>query len=473
MSAGTDLDAPRLARAGLMARLARACFAGRLALAGTGLLTLGCYSGSPLASGDDEGTTSGATDGSSSSSSTSSTSSASASTGDGSTSEGSASASGSSGDATDGDTEDPLGDTTGPQGEDPLAELDRYTPEEARDYLRAIAPMVVGRLMSPAEEALIEHFQARGIVPVLEGWVEEESFAETARMMMQIKLAASGQGDEIDFELPGNLAAHLARKGLPYRELITSDTCIDGGGNAIPCDTGAPYTAGVLTTRAYLRANASRFNLRRARRMMYIFNCLTYPMDTELQPPLEKSLLIPMFRALTPDEQTVPEAKNGFGNGFACYNCHSQFGAHAQLFVRFDETGLYHADATGLQDPENELGRSQNGLFVSHFVSPVAAPKELSQVFGTLVSTVRDAAEVLADDPTFYECASRNVIEWTFGLGEAEGAMTDRALLVETAARALDRSPEPSFGDLFVATLTHPDVIDVVLDNPATQGDAP
>ncbi len=33
------------------------------------------------------------------------------------------------------------------------------------------------------------------------------------------------------------------------------------------------------------------------------------------------------------------EAKSGFGNGFACYNCHSQFGAHAQLFVKFDEQG--------------------------------------------------------------------------------------------------------------------------------------
>lgn len=419
------------------------------------LTLVGCYSGAAATGdgGDDATTTSTSTTTSSASASTST------SADDGSTA-----------DTSSGDDDTSTG---APGGEDPLAELDHLSPEEARLYLGAIAPMVVGRLLSPAEEGLLDYFEARGIVPILEGWTEEASFAETARMMMQIKLAASGSKDDIDYELPGNLAAHLARTGGPYRELLTADTCVDAGGNAIACDTGAPYNAGVLTTRAYLRANASRFNLRRARRMMYIFNCLTYPMDTVLQPPLDKSLLIPMFRALTPDEQTVPEAMNGFGNGFACYNCHSQFSAHAQLYVRFDEGGLYHADATGLQDPENELGRSQNGLFVSHLVNPVAAPRETSHMFGQPVGDLREAAEVLADDPTFYRCATRNVIEWTFGLSEAEAATTDGELLIELADRALRRSPEPSFGDLFVATLSHPAVIDVVLDTFAVQGGSP
>jgi hypothetical protein len=284
-------------------------------------------------------------------------------------------------------------------------------------------------------------------------------------MMFQVKLHASGMTEEVDLELPGNLAELLAREDRPFAEILTADHCVDGAGDAIPCDTGAPFNAGVLTTRAYLLANASRFNLQRARRMMYIFNCLQYPMDTTLQPPLAKESLIPMFRALTPDEQEVPEAQNGFGNGFACYNCHSQFGAHAQLFVKFDEQGLYHADATGLQDPDNELGRSLGGLFVSHFVDPVAATQELSQVFGIPVENLREAAEVLSSHPTFYQCGARNVIEWTFGLTEAEAAMTEQALLTDIAARALAADAEPSIGDLFRATLTHPDVIDVVLSS--------
>ncbi|HRI06944.1 MAG TPA: hypothetical protein PKW35_03955 [Nannocystaceae bacterium] len=361
------------------------------------------------------------------------------------------------------DTADTSTSTGAALDPDPLAELDRFSKDQARAYLATIAPMVVGRLLTDGEEKLIDYYGSRGIVGIVEGWIDDPAFADTARMMMQIKLQASGQSDTIDFELPGNLAAHLAREQLPYAWLLTADFCVDGAGAEIPCDTGAPYSAGVLTTRAYLRANASRFNLRRARRMMYIFNCQVYPMPSDLQPPLEKSSLIEMFRALTPEDQTVDEAKNGFGNGFACYNCHSQFGAHAQLFVKFDQEGVYQPEATGLQDPENELGRSQNGLFVSHFVDPVAARLELSQVFGQPVAGLVDAGRVLSEHPSFYECGVRNVIEWTFGLAESEAAKTDLTLLQELAGRALARRPEPTFGDLFLVTLTHPEVIDVVL----------
>jgi hypothetical protein len=245
-----------------------------------------------------------------------------------------------------------------------------YTPDEARIYLESLAPMIVGRLLSVDENNLIYHFGADAIVPIVEAWIHEPGFGDTARAMLQVKLSASGNKDGVDFELPGNLAAHLARNDRPYHEIITADYCVDPAGVQIPCDTGAPYTAGVLTTRAYLIANQSRFNLRRARRMMFNFACEVYPMSVDLQPPVAKADLIPMFQAMTKDEQTVPEAANGFGNGEACYKCHSQFSAHAQLYVRFAQDGLWHADATGLQDPMNELGRSTNGLFTSHFAAP-------------------------------------------------------------------------------------------------------
>ena len=355
------------------------------------------------------------------------------------------------------------GADTGDAVDDPLAELDRFTKDEIRRYLAEIAPMVVGRLLSDSEAKLIDYYGSRGLVGIIEGWTERPAFAETARMMMQVKLGASGKSDTIDFELPGNLAAHLAREKLPYAWLVTADYCVDAGGAEVPCDTGAPYNAGVLTTRAYLRANASRFNLRRARRMLYTFNCQVYPMPVLLQPPIDKAMLISMFRAMTPEDQEVEEAKNGFGNGFACYTCHSQFSAHAQLFVKFDQEGLYHPEATGLQDPNNELGRSENGLFVSHFADPGSASLEITQVFGQLVGDLADAGAVLSSDPSFYACAARNVIEWTFGLSETKAAETDPALLQDLAARALARRSEPTFGDLFLVTLSHPDVIDVVL----------
>lgn len=354
-----------------------------------------------------------------------------------------------------------------------LAELG-YTDRQARAYLAEVAPMVVGRLLRPDEDNLIFHFGADAVVPIVEAWIREPAFADSARLMLQVKLHASGNKDGIDFELPGNLAAHVARHDLPYAHLVTADYCVGPNSEPVPCDTGAPYAAGVLTTRAYLIANASRFNLRRARRMLYIFSCRSYPMDTVLQPPVEKADLIPMFRAMTQDEQTVPEAQNGFGNGLACYSCHSQFSAHAQLFVKFDEAGLWRPEATGLQDPANELGRSVGGLFASHFESPLAAPLEITQMFGVPVNTLAEAAQVLAAEDNFYSCAARNVLEYTFGLGESEAADIEKDLLAELGAQAVARdrrlrpdNPEgPTLGDLFVVTLTHPRVVQVIIGPP-------
>jgi len=367
--------------------------------------------------------------------------------------------------------------TDGASDDEPdLSELG-YSADDAREYLASIAPMVVGRLLSPDEDNLIHHFGADAIVPIVEAWVSEPAFADSARAMLQVKLAASGSKDGIDFELPGNLAAHLARSDRPYSELLTAPYCVDPGGAEIPCDTGAPYAAGVLTTRAYLIANASRFNLRRARRMMFIFTCSTYPMDPAVQPRIAKDTLIPMFRAMTKEEQTVPEAANGFGNGSACYSCHGQFSAHAQLFVRFSQDGLYHPEATGLQDPENELGRSINGLYTSHFVDPAAASLEISQVYNQLVDSLVDAGRVLAESPPFYPCAARNVLEYSFGMSEAEAVDIDPKLLAELTARAHardlrlrgDAAAGPTFGDLFVVALTHPRVLQVVIGLPESK----
>lgn len=355
-----------------------------------------------------------------------------------------------------------------------LAELG-YTATQARAYLAEIAPMVVGRLLTEDEDNLVYHFGADAVVPIVEAWLREPAFADTARLMLQVKLNASGNKGGIDFELPGNLAAHIARNDLPYSKLLTADYCVGPSSEPVPCDTGAPYQAGVITTRAYLIANASRFNLRRARRMMYIFSCRQYPMDPVLQPPVTKSDLIPMFQAESAEEQTVPEAQNGFGNGLACYSCHSQFSAHAQLFVRFDETGIWRADATGVQDPMNELGRSTGGLFASHFASPTAAPREISQYYGIPVHTLTEAAQVIVDDDGFYPCAARNVLEYSFGLGDTETKTIDPKLLAELAAQAEARNrrlrpdnPEgPSLGDLFAVSLTHPRVIQVIVGPPA------
>src|SRR5262249_31946514 len=146
----------------------------------------------------------------------------------------------------------------------------------------------------------------------------------------------------------------------------------------IACDTGAPYAAGVLATRAFLANNAGRFNLKRARTWMRTFACLDYPMPDALQPRLARDVLIPLFQQDHDEKDNV----GSFGNGAACYTCHGQFGAHAQLFVKYDASGLWRANADGQQLPGGEQGRSANNLFTSHLSSPAAAASEASMVFG-------------------------------------------------------------------------------------------
>jgi hypothetical protein len=74
------------------------------------------------------------------------------------------------------------------------------------------------------------------------------------------------------------------------------------------------------------------------------------------------------------------------------------------------------------------------------------------------------------------------VLEYSFGLTEAEAKEIHLTLLAELATQAIDRDlrlrPEthagPTFGDLFVVALTHPLVIQVVLGPPThLQDDLP
>lgn len=344
------------------------------------------------------------------------------------------------------------------------------TVDEARFYLARIAPQLASRSLSYDENRLIDMVGAEAIAPIIDGWTAEPGFAEAIRFMIQDQLHVSGARDGVDFELPGNLAAEIAAEGLPWSTLLTADYCVDAGGRHIACDTGAPYESGVLATRAYMIANKGRFNLTRAKRMLETFACRVYPMEQEIQVPLAKPVLIPMFQAEKPEEQTVDEAKGGFGNGAACYNCHSQFGAHAQIYVRFDDEGLWRAEATGLQDPAGELGRSVDGLYTSHMNDPVAAMSEASQMFGQPVANMREATDVLSGSVLFQQCTVKNIIGRAFGIPSGASPMIDDELVAELAQRVTADSDDPSIRQYMIAVFTERRVIDAVLD---TMEDAP
>jgi hypothetical protein len=344
----------------------------------------------------------------------------------------------------------PQADDDEPQPLPPRAVDEPLTAEQARFYLARIAPVVAGRSLRYEENELIAELGEEAIEPMVRGWVTEPGFAEAIRTLVQEELHASGERDGVDYELPGNLAAEIASQGLPWSTILTADYCVDAQGNHIDCDTGAPYAAGVLATRAFLIANKGRFNLGRAKLMLEIFACRVYPMEHEIQPPLE-------------EEQVVEEAQGGFGNGIGCYFCHSQFGAHAQLYVRFDADGNWRADATGQQDPYGELGRSFDGLYTSHMYDPYAAADESTQVFGQKVANLREAAEVIADHELFPQCTVKNLVANAFGL--KAGATTDIAqdLVVSLAAQATADDPDPGIDDYVIAVFTDEQVIDTVV----------
>lgn len=337
------------------------------------------------------------------------------------------------------------------------------TTEQVRLYLSRVAPVIAGRSLQYEENELIDSEGEDAIEPMVRGWVDEPGFVEAIRYLVQEQLRASGEREGVDYELPGNLAAELAREDLPWSTLLTADYCVAGNGSHINCDTGAPYAAGVLATRAYLISNKGRFNLTRANVMLEAFACRIYPMEHDIQPPLDKAALIPMFQAESEEEQVVEEAEGGFGNGIGCYFCHSQFGAHAQLFVKFDADGVWRSNATGQQNPSAELGRSYDALYASHMVDPLEASRESTQVFGQEVANLREAGEAITDHALFGQCTIKNLVAHAFDLQAGATQDIEADLVERIASQVTSQDPEPSIGQYVFEAFTDDVVIDAVV----------
>jgi hypothetical protein len=340
----------------------------------------------------------------------------------------------------------------------PMPETERFkpTPEQVLMYLQYIGPALLGRTLSD-EEILRVTQQGEAAMPALfEGWFAEEGFAEAVRGMMELKLSASGKRGQIDFGLAGYLVRHVVQNKMPWSTVLTSQTCYDVNDAAIPCDTGAPYTAGVLTTRGFLAGNEGRFNLSRAHTMLKTFMCRDYPHEEELQPRVDALKLKLMFRATSAEDQKVAEAAGGFGNGLACYTCHGQFSLHAQPFVKFDKTGLYMADATGLQNPNGQLGEGEHGTAASHWDSPDAAKLEASSWFGHDISGLAEGAVVISKHDKFRECTLQNLLDLAIGINAAymtgiKGLKVDPTFLTEIASSVSSKNADPPIQDLAAA----------------------
>ena len=334
------------------------------------------------------------------------------------------------------------------------------TPQQALDYLRYIGPSLLGRVLTDDEEAKVAASTtdtAKAVKTIIEAWVVELGFVEAVKSMMEIRLATNGTRGQTDFNLAGYIVRHVVKNNLPWSNILTSNTCYDATDKAIPCDTGAPFTAGVLTTRGFLAGNEGRFNLGRARATLLTFMCRDYPVEPELQPYIDKPRLKLMFRAANAEEQQVAEVAGGFGNGLACFSCHGQFSNHAQPFVKFDTSGMYIPAATGAQSLKGQLGESDNKLMASHFDKPDEAALEKAQWFGSDIENLAAGAAVMSKHPKFRECAVQQLLDLGVGLDlgfdtKVKGLAVMGDFLTEIAAAVTAKDPDPTIQELAIAT---------------------
>ncbi len=319
-------------------------------------------------------------------------------------------------------------------------------------YGNRLANMLVARNLSSTESDLLENGNIYDLRQLLETWTADPSFHISAKTMMEVQLATSGKTNEVDFNLPGQLMQFISREDRSFSEVLTADYCVDENLEPVSCDTASPYNAGVLTTKAFMVGHTGRFNLGRAGKLMEQFACKNYPMDQSLQPPIKRERIIDMFAQDQLDDGT----DGAFGNGFACYTCHSQFGAHAQLFVKFDAFGNYVDGATGAQNPDLEAGKSFNDLFTSHLKDSNEAASEASQVFGRQVANLKEASEVIVQSDEFWNCSVQKSLQYFLNLDHSEAEHINVGLLRDIVRKAKTRNPQPSLSDLVVESLSHP-----------------
>jgi hypothetical protein len=343
------------------------------------------------------------------------------------------------------------------------------TPQQTLDYMRYIGPSLIGRVLSDDEEAQITKDNVAAVKPILRAWVAEDGFVQAMRNMMEIRLGTNGKRGAVDYNLAGYIVRHVVKNGLPWSTVLTSSTCYDANDMPIACDTGAPYTAGVLTTRGFLAGNEGRFNLGRARAMVLAFLCRDYPMEDTVQPYIDKPMLKLMFRASNAMEQQVAEVAGGFGNGLACFSCHGQFANHAQPFVKFDKSGTWIADANGLQSMTGQLGESDHDTAASHLDDPANANQEKAQWVGANIANLAEGAAALSKSPKFRECAVQQLLDVGVGLDlgfntGTKGLFVDPTFLKDMADSVTAQNPDPTIQELAIAAYSSPRVMSATLN---------
>lgn len=324
--------------------------------------------------------------------------------------------------------------------------------DTAISYLSLFSTQIAHRPLNEAETALIRAQGTNAFPQIVRAWYAEPQFVESAQMFIENLIRTGGVKGGVDMNMPGNLARDIARRERPYADLVTAATCVNAAGNSAACDTNAPFNAGVLTTKAFLVSKAGPYNISRAGKMISRFLCTSYPLPDMEEPKIQQSALIDQF--------ATTAGKITFGNGNNCYSCHSQFGHHAQFFVKFDLNGNYQAGATGVQNPAATDGFSANNTMTSHYRDPMRASNEASQIFGRSAANLGEAGRVLAENSRFLPCAVQNLMFHYMRLPQASVASIKPELYIQIANQAKANSPNPSFSHLLTAIINNQNVYD-------------
>lgn len=322
--------------------------------------------------------------------------------------------------------------------------------DQAVSYLSLFSTQIVHRPLTAAEVTQVRSQGSAAFGTIIARWFLEPEFINSSQIFVENLMRTNGVSETTDYNLPGNLGRDIARRNRPYTDLITANTCVNAAGNNMACDTTAPFTAGVLTTKAFLSTAKGAYNISRAGRMMDKFLCTTYPLAEIDEPKLQVNQLIDQFAT-----------QNGaitFGNGNNCYSCHSQFGLHAQFFVKFNLNGVYVANANGLQNPAATDGFSTNGLATSHLRTPASAESESSRILGQNAANLSEAARIIAQSSRFLPCAVKSMMQHYMRLNTQSAASIKPDLYNELARVARLQQPAPSISHLLTAIITSPDI---------------
>lgn len=327
--------------------------------------------------------------------------------------------------------------------------LDPQDKPQALSYMSFLSVRLVGRSLNTTEINLLKAEGSKAFTSIVGNWVNEAGFAASMQIYTDTLMGTSGVSTAGDFNLPGYLAKDIVLKKKPYSELLTAQSCVNSTGQPIACDTQAPFTAGVLTTKAFLVTYKGAYNISRAGKLLKKFTCSSYPLSEADEPRLTQEELITQF--------ATQAGKITFGNGNNCYSCHSQFGLHTQFFVKFDTNGVYKSIANGLQNTSTAVtdGFSTNSTYTSHLKSPARAQDESSRIFGRTARNLAEAAKIIVEHPRFKTCAVQNLMKYSLRLSDQDLASVNVALFEEIAKSAMLINTDPHFSDLVKSIVTN------------------